>query len=654
MIDLKHFKLRPGDSVFSNVPFDYSADFARLDIMITYRCQFKCSYCGVCVDSHQDSNEEIIKKSIDLLFTTKKRKLELQFFGGEALLRYDLIKYGIEYASLLEKRHDKEISFVIVTNGLAISKEKLDFLSGFRVTLIISTDGMPKTNMQNRSMKGDPKIGSYKQLEEKLSMLSSSRINYHVNMVVRPNNCQDFFENFAYLYRIGARRIQAGFSVGEMWDDESVRCLLEGFDQARDYSRVKGDLLFLNVNNQSEPVVLCSDLIVDHDGKIYIDGCIFMERFFPAVRREYFRGHIDDVDEIDPILADRRDTFLIINSSLKEPEKIRLFQNNLNVGLIINKFFSSEKKTDEDQKKLNSRAERSVLSRLLYSDIEEQEAIKKELGLNIESSLQYISTSCENDCIMCKQKFSLNAQLFGIDHALSKNISVGKKKIALVGNDVLCHNKAIDILKLCRKYGFSEIEVMTSGNRLSDKKLVDAIADLGLNVRFCFPLYSMKAEIHNMIVGKPGAFDWIMKGIDNVKRHKNLSIALHTNILKQNIKDIAGIENFSKKHSLRFAVFPVRPKFSNIPYRDIAPSYTEIIEKVNSDSLVGFPLCAVFKISEKIIPDESILSDSMKAYVLDQNFAKPKKCLGCARFDSCCGTFREYVKQFGTSEIVPF
>jgi sulfatase maturation enzyme AslB (radical SAM superfamily) len=647
--------LRPGDSVFSNIPSDYSEDFARLDIMITYRCQFKCSYCGVEVDSHQDSNEELVKKSIDLLFTTKKKKLELQFFGGEALLRFDLIRTGIEYAASLEKSSGKEISFVIVTNGLALCDEILDYLSGYRATVIMSTDGMPKTNMKNRCMKGNPRMDSYSRLEDSLRMLFLSGVNYHVNMVVRPGNCREFFENFVYLYKLGAKRIQAGFSAGEMWDDESIKCLLEGFGKARDYSSEQGDLLFLNINNRSEPVVLCSDLIVDHDGKIYIDGCIFMERFFPTVRSEYLRGHIDEVDDIDSISADRRDTFMILNSSLKDPVQIKLFQNNLNAGIIINKFFSSEKKKTEDSREREStRAEHSVLYRLLYSDLSKQETIKKELGLDIESSLLYVSTSCENDCIMCKRKFSINDMLSSVEKKISKNTTAGKKKIALVGNDVLCHSNPIGILKICRKYGFSEIEIMTSGNRLADKKLVDAMAGLGLKIVFCFPLFSMKAEKHDMIVGNKGAFQDVMSGIENIKRHENLSIALHTNILKQNIMDIADIEEFSSREDARFAVFPVRPKFSNSPYKDIVPSYSEIIKNVRSQSLVGFPLCVVFRMTKNIIPDSSVLSDSMKAYVLDQNFAKPKKCLGCAKFHSCCGTFREYVKLFGANEIEPF
>jgi hypothetical protein len=92
---------------------------------------------------------------------------------------------------------------------------------------------------------------------------------------------------------------------------------------------------------------------------------------------------------------------------------------------------------------------------------------------------------------------------------------------------------------------------------------------------------------------------------------------------------------------------PVRAKMSNFAYQDLVPSYQTMINKLNTEYLVGFPLCITSKIQKKMIADASLISDSMKIYLLDQNFVKLKKCRSCPVYKKCPGTFRKYLEIYG-------
>ena len=73
---------------------NYLCPPARLVLLITHNCQLRCKYCRV-RKFPASMSETTLFKAIDLLFTFNRRDLELQFFGGEPLLEFDLIKKGV-------------------------------------------------------------------------------------------------------------------------------------------------------------------------------------------------------------------------------------------------------------------------------------------------------------------------------------------------------------------------------------------------------------------------------------------------------------------------------------------------------------------------------------------------------------------------------
>ena len=132
-------------------PFKEKTNTENLAVMLTYNCQMECSYCSI-DRSRPDMPEDVLFKSIDLLLTSPLEEVELQFFGGEPLLRWDLIKKGINYAQRKSQQKNKKIKYLLTTNGLLLDEEKTSFLKKYKITVMFSLDGDEKTQLQNRPL----------------------------------------------------------------------------------------------------------------------------------------------------------------------------------------------------------------------------------------------------------------------------------------------------------------------------------------------------------------------------------------------------------------------------------------------------------------------------------------------------------------------
>ena len=75
-----------------------------------------------------------------------RHNLELDFFGGEPLMNFDVVKQVVEYAREQEKLHNKNFRFTITTNGLLLDDEKIDFINREMSNVVLSLDGRKEVN----------------------------------------------------------------------------------------------------------------------------------------------------------------------------------------------------------------------------------------------------------------------------------------------------------------------------------------------------------------------------------------------------------------------------------------------------------------------------------------------------------------------------
>lgn len=130
----------------------------HLILQVTQRCNLRCSYCAYSgiydstqrVHSNKDMDFETARQAIDffLKHSRERNQIHIAFYGGEPLLRFDLIKQCVDYA--LKNCEGKEITFGMTTNGTMLKGEIADYLSEFGFQIDISLDGNKEEHDSNR------------------------------------------------------------------------------------------------------------------------------------------------------------------------------------------------------------------------------------------------------------------------------------------------------------------------------------------------------------------------------------------------------------------------------------------------------------------------------------------------------------------------
>ncbi|MBU1078326.1 MAG: radical SAM protein [Spirochaetes bacterium] len=612
-----------------------------LMIMCTYACQLKCSYCEV---KHLSLSmpKEVLHKAIDLLLSTKSQEVLLRFWGGEPLLRWDFIKEGIKTAKEKAVKKRKTIRFMITTNGLLLDKEKIDYLKRHPVEVMFSLDGDEKTNQTHRFT--DSGSGTYQKTLNNLKLLIGSSIPYFINIVVSPVTTLNLCKNLEFLKELGSKRVQLCYQNGNFWPEAKKNKLIN--ELKKFIIKKGGDSNFLmNYTNDCEPTMLSQEILVDTDGKVYSDAAVFMEKKFPRLRGPYFRGRVNEIKAIDSLFRSRRDLYHIYKEACSKTES-KIFLNNIDLGLKLDSFFNSA------HKQSIASNEHPLLVTIMKSDFHEQKKVLSQL--KIKSLFLYLNGPCFNNCIFCMHKESPFSDLFKIELKLKENLKIKEKELCIIGNDPLNHPEIEELVDLSRQYGFKEIQIMTSGERLSDSLFCKRLILKGAT-SFSLPLFGDKKEIHDPIVGTKGSFSQVIRAIQNILKLKK-KVYIHTNLIKQNLKNMKALEGFVR-NGLRvpFVILPIRPKTTNISFSNLMPAYREIIKQLKGvHSLLGFPLCIVKQVQKELFRNPGDISDSMKLYVLGQRFFKPALCRKCFHFNQCTGTFREYLNYFGIEELTPF
>ena len=86
---------------------------------------------------------EVGKQALDFLIANSgnRRNLEVDFFGGEPLMNWDVVKRLVEYGREQEKIHDKNFRFTLTTNGVLLNDEIMEFCNKEMANVVLSVDG---------------------------------------------------------------------------------------------------------------------------------------------------------------------------------------------------------------------------------------------------------------------------------------------------------------------------------------------------------------------------------------------------------------------------------------------------------------------------------------------------------------------------------
>ena len=211
-----------------------------LCLHIAHDCNLACKYCFAGEGEYHGDRAlmsyEVGKQALDFLVANSGNRvnLEVDFFGGEPLMNWQVVKDLVAYGRSLEKTHNKKFRFTLTTNGILLDQEVLDFANKEMSNLVLSIDGRKEVHDKMRPARNGK--GSYDLILSKFKEAAESRnqMNYYVRGTFTRNNL-DFSKDVLALADEGFQQISVEPVVAEPERDYAIRKedipkLLEEYD----------------------------------------------------------------------------------------------------------------------------------------------------------------------------------------------------------------------------------------------------------------------------------------------------------------------------------------------------------------------------------------------------------------------------------------
>lgn len=184
-----------------------------LCLHIAHDCNLKCKYCFAEegeYHGHKRSlmSSEVGKKALDLLVASSGNRvnLEVDFFGGEPLMNFSVVKEIVEYGRELEKTNNKKFRFTLTTNGVLLTDEIMEYAKENMSNAVLSIDGRKEVNDKVRFDFGGN--GSYETILPKFQKMADDRgqENYYARGTFTRYNL-DFSKDVLHLADKGFKQI---------------------------------------------------------------------------------------------------------------------------------------------------------------------------------------------------------------------------------------------------------------------------------------------------------------------------------------------------------------------------------------------------------------------------------------------------------------
>ncbi|BCN29920.1 thioether cross-link-forming SCIFF peptide maturase [Anaeromicropila herbilytica] len=205
------------EDIYENHAGDFknrSTVVKALCLHIAHDCNFACKYCfaeeGEYKGDRSLMSYEVGKKALDFLIKSSgnRHNLEVDFFGGEPLMNFQVVKDLVKYGREQEQIHNKKFRFTLTTNGLLLNDDIIEFANKEMSNIVLSIDGRKEINDQMRPLSNKKGTGSYDYIVPKFVKVAESRnqTNYYVRGTFTHHNL-DFSEDVLHLADLGFKQI---------------------------------------------------------------------------------------------------------------------------------------------------------------------------------------------------------------------------------------------------------------------------------------------------------------------------------------------------------------------------------------------------------------------------------------------------------------
>lgn len=200
---------------YENLAFDFKARSTAVKALclhVAHTCNLNCNYCFASQGKYRGERAlmsiEVGRRAIDFLIENSgtRRNLEVDFFGGEPLMNWEVVKGIVAYARDAEKKHNKNFRFTLTTNGVLIDDEVIEFSNREMSNVVLSLDG--RREVHDRLRKNHAGNGSYDTIVPKFKRFVQARggKNYYIRGTFTHHNT-DFTNDILHMADLGFREL---------------------------------------------------------------------------------------------------------------------------------------------------------------------------------------------------------------------------------------------------------------------------------------------------------------------------------------------------------------------------------------------------------------------------------------------------------------
>ena len=183
-----------------------------LCLHIAHSCNLNCEYCFASQGKYHGQRAlmsfEVGKRAIDFLIENSgtRHNLEVDFFGGEPLINFEVVKQIVAYAREQEKKHNKNFRFTLTTNGMLLDDDVIEFANREMNNVVLSLDG--RKEVHDRLRKTIDGRGSYDIIVPKFQKFVKARgdKSYYVRGTFTHDNVE-FTKDIFHMADLGFKEL---------------------------------------------------------------------------------------------------------------------------------------------------------------------------------------------------------------------------------------------------------------------------------------------------------------------------------------------------------------------------------------------------------------------------------------------------------------
>lgn len=183
-----------------------------LCLHVAHTCNLDCEYCFASQGKYHGERAlmsfEVGKRALDFLVENSgdRHNLEVDFFGGEPLMNWQVVKDLVAYARSIEQQHDKCFRFTLTTNGMLVDDDVIEFSNREMDNVVMSLDGRKEINDHFRKTAGG--VGSFDIIVPKFVRFAKARgeKDYYIRGTFTHNN-PDFMKDIEVMLDLGFDRL---------------------------------------------------------------------------------------------------------------------------------------------------------------------------------------------------------------------------------------------------------------------------------------------------------------------------------------------------------------------------------------------------------------------------------------------------------------